>query len=568
MPEKWLKLSMAREQRSAHPPGASSEEGMNEEVALSIQNVSFTYHTRDTLALDSVTLELMPGQILLLAGASGSGKTTLMRCINGLIPRTYHGDMRGDIRAFGQATGAMSMAELSQIVGTLLQDPERQIVSSYVLSEVAFGLENLSLPREEIFRRVDETLAYLKIEYLRDRETFQLSGGEKQKVALASVLAMRPRILLLDEPLASLDPASAREALQMFRQLADDGIAILLVEHRVEDALSIHPERVAYMDEGKIVYDGSPAGLMETVDYRRIKLPAEVVLRRAQSSPLPERTSALPAPTNEPLIQFEHVRFHYSSDTPEVLRGIHFDVFPGDVIAILGHNGAGKTTLVKHALGLLKPTTGRVLLEGRDTRKITVANAAHTIGYVFQSPSQMLFAPTVEEELAFGPRNLEHPEEQIRNDVAWAIETVHLTPELQTPPLALSFGQQKRVSIASILAMRSRILMMDEPTAGQDYWNYQSFMDSILAMPGFDAILFITHDVDLALIYANRILLVDQGAILADGSPYQVLSNEAILHRARILPTSLLRLNLAYYPRTQHFYRAETLAKYVDPSYL
>jgi len=535
---------------------------MDQPAALSVKGLTFNYHTRSELALENVNLELFPGQVLLLAGASGSGKTTLIRCINGLIPRTYHGDIRGEISVFGQPVREMSMAQLSQVVGTLLQDPERQIVASYVLNEVAFGLENLGLPRDDILRRVDEALEYLKISHLRDRETFHLSGGEKQKVVLAAVLAMHPRILLLDEPLASLDPASAYEALQIFRQLADDGIAVLVVEHRVEDVLSIQPERVAYMDEGKIIYDGDTAGLMEVVDYHRIKLPAPVILQRAREAPMAEIKTALPPPASTPVAQFEDVSFRYSPDSPDVLRQVNFSICRGDVIAILGRNGAGKTTLVKHALGLLKPTQGRVLLDGCDTRKVTVAQAAHTVGYVFQSPSQMLFAPTVEEELAFGPRNLGHPTQQIVRDVASAIDTVHLASELKMPPLALSFGQQKRVSIAAVLAMRSRVLMMDEPTAGQDYWNYQAFMDSILQMPGFDSILFITHDLDLALIYANRILLIDGGRIVADGSPQEVLHDEDLLRRSRILPTSLLRLNLEYYPRTGRFLRAETLARY------
>ncbi|MBE0698581.1 MAG: ABC transporter ATP-binding protein [Anaerolineaceae bacterium] len=535
---------------------------IEEQAALSVKKLTFHYHTRTEMALEDVNLQLFPGQILLLAGASGSGKTTLMRCINGLIPRTYRGDVQGEIRVFGRPVREMSMAQLSQVVGTLLQDPERQIVASFVLNEVAFGLENLGLPRPEILQRVDETLAYLKISHLRDRETFHLSGGEKQKVALAAVLAMRPRILLLDEPLASLDPASAHEALQLFRQLADDGIAIMIVEHRVEDVLSIQPERVAYMDEGKIIYDGDIPGLMEVVDYQRIKLPAPIILQRAVHAPHTDIQPALPPPSLTSLIQFENVSFRYGLETPDVLHKINFSIHPGDVIAILGHNGAGKTTLVKHALGLLKPTEGRVLLDNHDTRKITVAQAAHTVGYVFQSPSQMLFAPSVEEELAFGPRNLEHSPLDIQRDVAWAIETVHLSSELKMPPLALSFGQQKRVSIAAVLAMRSRILMMDEPTAGQDYWNYKAFMDSILQMPGFDAILFITHDLDLALIYANRILLIDGGRIVADGKPEEVLRDENLLRRSRILPTSLLRLNLEYLPRTGRFLRAEALARY------
>ncbi len=253
--------------------------------------------------------------------------------------------------------------------------------------------------------------------------------------------------------------------------------------------------------------------------------------------------------------------FRYREDLPDVLHDVSFDVGKGDVIAILGHNGAGKTTLVKHALGLLKPTGGRVLLEGKDTHKVTVAQAAHTIGYVFQSPTQMLFAPTVKDELSFGPRNLRMPAETVSENVDWAIHTVHMEAELDTPPLALSFGQQKRVSIASVLSMRSRILMMDEPTAGQDYWNYNQFMDAILQMPGFDAVLFITHDVDLAVVYANRILLVYGGTIVADGTPADVLKDEEQLRHCRVLPTSLLRLNEKYFSKTGQFLRAEELAQ-------
>ncbi len=533
---------------------------MPDESPLFIEDLTFRYHRRNEPSLKHISLRLEKGELLLVAGASGCGKTTLMRCINGLIPRTYMGEMQGQIAIFGKPVQNLSMAALSQEVGTLLQDPERQIVGSYVINEVAFGLENLGLPRPEIIRRVDDTLRYLGIAHLRERETFQISGGEKQKVALAGVLAMQPRILLLDEPLASLDPASAQEALQLFRHLADDGISIMLVEHRVEDVLSIHPDRVLYMDNGEQVYAGGLDGLMEVVDYHRIKMPARVALERARHDPPPEFQPALPPHSDRSLIKFENVHFRYRPEMAEVLQGINFEVHPGDVIGILGHNGAGKTTLVKHALGLLKPTQGRVLLEGKDTRQLTVAQSAHTIGYVFQSPSQMLFAPSVAEELAFGPRNLNHPPAQIEKDVRWAIETVHLVEELPTPPLALSFGQQKRISIAAVLAMRSRILMMDEPTAGQDYWNYRAFMDAILQMPGFDAILFITHDVDLAVIYANRILLVYNGSLVADGPPHEVLGDEERLRRCRVLPTSLLKLNLEMLPRTGRFMRAEALA--------
>lgn len=539
----------------------SVSETVSNPPALSIDHLSFRYQRREDLALQDISLQVQPGEVLLIAGASGCGKTTLMRCINGLIPRTYHGDLHGDIQVFGKPVAGMSMPELSQQVGTILQDPERQIVGSYVLNEVAFGLENLGLPRDEILQRADETLNFLGISHLRDRETFSISGGEKQKVALAGVLSMRPRILLLDEPLASLDPMSSHEALQFFRWLANEGIAVLIVEHRVEDVLSINPDHVLYLDDGKQIFYGAVDGLLQVVDYHRLKLPAPTVFERAKKEPAPVFEPLLhPLPNQPPLISFEDVHFRYSPNLPEVLHQINFQVYQGDIIAILGHNGAGKTTLVKHALGLLKPTQGRVVLEGKDTRKLTVAQAARTVGYVFQSPTQMLFAPTVAQELEFGPHNLRYPPEVIKQNVDWAIHTVHLESELQSPPLALSFGQQKRISIAAILAMRSRILMMDEPTAGQDYWNYLAFMDSILQMPGFDAILFITHDVDLAVIYANRIILVYDGTIVADGAPNQVMADDDQLSRCRVLPTSLLKLNQQLFPKTGHFYRAEQLA--------
>jgi energy-coupling factor transport system ATP-binding protein len=531
--------------------------------ALDIQNLSFRYQRREEFALRNLTFKVQPGEVMLIAGASGCGKTTLMRCINGLIPHTYHGDLQGEINLFGKPVMGMSMTDLSQQVGTILQDPERQIVGSYVLNEVAFGLENLGLPREEILKRADETLEFLGISTLRDRETFSTSGGEKQKVALAGVLSMRPRVLLLDEPLASLDPMSAHEALKFFRWLADQGIAIMIVEHRVEDVLTIHPESVLYLDNSEQQYYGAVDGLLQVVDYHHLKLPAPTILERSKLEPAPIFEPLLkPTPNQNPILSFDNVQFRYSQELPPVLHDINFKVYPGDVIAILGHNGAGKTTLVKHALGLLKPTQGTVSLDGKDTRTITVAQAARTVGYVFQSPTQMLFAPTVAQELEFGPHNLRYDPETIKKNVDWAIHTVNLESELDSPPLALSFGQQKRVSIASILAMRSRILMMDEPTAGQDYWNYLAFMDSILQMPGFDAILFITHDVDLAVIYANRIILLYDGSIVADGTPNEVLADEADLSRCRVLPTSLLKLNQEYFPKTGRFLRAEQLAHF------
>ena len=534
------------------------------ESPLVVENLSFRYRDREGTAIRNISFEANPGEVLLIAGASGCGKTTLIRCINGLIPRSYKGEVTGRVVVQGEEVKDWSLARISQKIGTVLQDPERQILGTKVMSEVAFGLENLGMPRTEIYERVQAALDVLEISHLRDRDTFTLSGGEKQKVALAGVVAMRPSILLLDEPLASLDPASAWDSLNTVRLLVNQGMTVLMVEHRVEDVLRIQPERVMFMSEGEVRYLGNLSGLSKVVNYREVKLPADDIVERAKADPAPAEIKLLPTVIGnglerEPLVKFEQVTFGYESER-EVLHGINLEIKRGDVIGVLGANGAGKTTFVKHAIGLLKPKSGRVLVNGQDTRQASVAEIAGTLGYVFQSPSHMLFAPTVLEELSFGPRNLKHSQEEIETEVKEALQTVNLADKEKDPPLALSFGQQKRVSIAAILAMRSRILVMDEPTAGQDYQNYMNFMDAILQMPGFEAILFITHDVDLAVIYANRILMIADGRLVADGAPQDVLRDFDRLKANRLIPTSLLALNLKRFEKTGRFMRAEALA--------
>jgi energy-coupling factor transporter ATP-binding protein EcfA2 len=539
---------------------------MNKTYPLIINKLTFRYRDREEPAIQEIAFQAEAGELLLIAGASGCGKTTLIRCINGLIPRSYKGELSGQVLLNGMETSIMSLAGISQIVGTVLQDPERQILGTNVSAEIAFGLENLNLTRSEIRKRIETALNFLGIAHLRDRETFTLSGGEKQKVALAGVLAMNPSILLLDEPLASLDPASGREALAVVRRLVDEGMTVLMVEHRVEDVLAISPDRVLFMVDGQVRYLGSTEGLNRVVDYHEIKMPAPIILERAAKDPPPAEIHFSPHVSFEgdkdkskPLVEFKDVTYYYERNV-NVLSNISLSIQRGDVIAILGPNGAGKTTLVKHAIGLLKPKAGQVLVNGKDTKELSVAQIANTLGYVFQSPSHMLFAPTVYEELAFGPKNLRHDPDQIDEEVKIALDIVNLIGMEKNPPLALSFGQQKRVSIAAILAMGSRILVMDEPTAGQDYRNYMEFMDAILQLPSFEAILFITHDIDLAVIYSNRALLVANGRIETDGPPEQILDDYERLEACRLVPTSLLKMNLEMLPQTGRFLRAEALA--------
>jgi len=541
---------------------------------LIIENLSFQYRTRPELAIQNISFELQPGELILVAGSSGCGKTTLARCINGLIPRSYRGKREGRVLLHGKDVADMQIADVAQIVGTLLQDPERQIVASNVYNEIAFGPENLGLPRAEIVERVEKAMKRLKIEELRERETFNLSGGEKQKVALAGLLAMNPSILLLDEPLASLDPASAYEALDVFRSLADEGKTVVLIEHRVEDAIAARPDRLLYMEAGEVKYLGSMQDLPIEINHREVKLPAEWVVKRVkQIGEKIDKTEAVEIPKRgEPLVVFENVDFRYNDDTPLILQDVNLTIYRGDLIGVLGPNGAGKSTLVKHAIGLLKPTNGRVLVEGKDTRTMSVAQIARVLGYVFQSPTHMLYAPTVLEELEFGPKNLEFKKEVMQRAVTESVSTVNLNGLEEYPPLGLSFGQQKRTTIAAVLAMRSKIMIMDEPTAGQDYANYTHFMDAMcrpsvdgsqsLVAENFAATLFITHDLDLAVTYANRVLLCGDKHIVADGPPEEVLKDFDLLTRYRVRPTSLLRMNLDLFPRTGQFLTAEALAAY------
>jgi energy-coupling factor transport system ATP-binding protein len=542
---------------------------------LVIDNLSFQYRTRPEPAIEHISFELRPGEMLLIAGSSGCGKTTLARCINGLIPRSYRGKREGQVLLHGKDVAEMQIADMAQTVGTLLQDPERQIVASNVFNEVAFGPENLGLPRAEILARVEQAMQRLKIEHLRDRETFNISGGEKQKVALAGLLAMNPSILLLDEPLASLDPASAYEALEVFRSLADEGKTVVLIEHRVEDAITARPDRLLYMEAGQVKYLGSIDNLPTEINHREVKLPAEwVVKRMRQTGEKIDKPDFAPnAVKGDPLVVFENVDFRYSEETPLILQDVNLTIRHGELIAVLGPNGAGKSTLVKHAIGLLKPTVGRVLIDGKDTRTLSVAQIARVLGFVFQSPTHMLYAPTVREELEFGPRNLEFKKDVMEKAVAESLSTVNLKGLEEYPPLGLSFGQQKRTTIAAVLAMRSQIMIMDEPTAGQDYANYTHFMDEMcrpdvdgsqsLVAANFAATIFITHDLDLAVTYANRVLLLGDKHIVADGPPEEVLKDFDLLTRYRVRPTSLLRLNLEMLPQTGRFLEAEALAAYV-----
>lgn len=504
-------------------------------MAIEINGLTYTYAGRSEPALRNVSLACRAGQITLIAGRSGSGKSTLIRCINGLIPQAYkNGTLAGEIRCFDESVIGKSLAHLSQRIGTVMQDPDKQIVATKVFNEIAFGLENLGLPRDEILKRVDDAASLLHISPLLQRDTHSLSGGEQQKVVIAAVLAMQPRALLLDEPLASLDPPSAQEALRVFLRLADAGVAVVMIEHRVQDALRIQPEQCIELEAGEVVFAG------DAVEFKARRASPKHVGGSSVIG-LQSKTANPKSKITPPVLSFSAVRFAYPDSPRPQINDVSLDVHEGDVMALMGANGAGKSTLCRLAIGLLRPSAGQVMIDGVDAAGMTVATIVRSIGYVFQNPAVMLFANTLREELSFGPRNLGMPEAQIEPAIYSALQIAGLEHlSLDQSPFALSYGQQKRAALAGVLAMQPRVLILDEPTAGLDDETAAEMLQRLLDSPlAPKAIVMVTHDLRLARRVANRAVLLAEGAVAADGAPDAVLNDEAAMARAKLLQSTV-----------------------------
>ncbi|GII83618.1 energy-coupling factor ABC transporter ATP-binding protein [Sphaerisporangium siamense] len=493
-------------------------------------------------ALGPVSLTVRPGDLTLVSGPSGCGKSTLLRLLNGLIPHAYRAEVTGEVRVGGRPVADMTVRELSSVVGTMLQDPRRQVVGTTVAAEIAFGPENLGLPREEIRRRIAAIAGRVGVGHLLERATSELSGGELQMVAFAGVLAMDPEVVVVDEPLANLDPAAGLRLMREIRRFVDEGGAAVVVEHRVEEILEFGPGEVLYLEDGATRYLGPVEGFLRVAPAGHVKLPFPALVARAADLP-----SVTPPPrpgggTPVPRLEYRGVTLAYGPRA--VLTGVDLALGARQRVAVLGPNGAGKSTLLRAAVMLATASRGEVLVDGSPVAERSIISLATTFGYVFQNPGQALFSATVGRELAFGPRNLGRRPEEIAEDAAEVLRATLLDGEagiMDRPPRTLSFGQQRRLTVALALAMRPRTLILDEPTAGQDLHTTTAFMGHALAAGGVESVYFITHDVDLALTYADRVVVVDDGRVVADGSPADLARAEDVWAGAGLRATGLVR---------------------------
>jgi energy-coupling factor transporter ATP-binding protein EcfA2 len=536
---------------------------------LEIDSLTFRYRRATQPAIRDLSLTMERGEVLLIAGPSGCGKSTLIRAINGLIPHSYRGELGGRVVLGGHSVAETRLRDLAEIVGTVLQDPRKQLVGSTIAGELAFGPENLGIPRDVMRRRLETVLEATGLGYLIDRTTDQLSGGESQQLAIAGALMLQPRLLVLDEPLANLDPLAAHRLVEMVRKLADDGTAVVIVEHRVEDVLDARPDRVLYLEEGATRYIGPMDGFLAIADPGSVKIPFGISLARARAAAGDARPPGLLPHAADPAVQTPHLEWREVDagyDGRVVLHGVTASLGRKERVAVLGPNGSGKTTLFKAAIGLIPLLAGEVAVDGEPTIGRSVADLAAIFGYVFQNPSQMLFAPTVEQEILFGPRNLGRDPDRFPGLVSDALRRVGLAAEHEIrdrPPLTLSFGQQKRLAIAVALGLEPRTLVLDEPSAGQDHRSATAFMHEVGRIDGLESVYFVTHDADLALAHADRILLMRDGHLVADGAPLDVIADRERWAGCNLRYTSLMEANARWGSGTGRFLAADELAQWV-----
>jgi energy-coupling factor transport system ATP-binding protein len=558
--------------------------------AVALEDVSYTYPDGERPALSRISFEVAAGEMLGVMGASGAGKSTLAKCLNRIVPEFEGGAFAGVVRVGGRSLDGARVWEVAPQVGMVFQDFEAQLFSTNVAHEVAFAMEQVGMDREEMVRRIRPALEAVGLGGFEHRDPTSLSGGEKQRLAIASVLALRPAVIVLDEPTTDLDPEGKAEVFALIRSLREQGLSLVVIEHEAEVLRGA--DRIVLIREGEIIAEGTPRDLMTRIelleqcgvhppDLNRVLAllgiaahaasvdEAEALIRRAlprlgTSSRSPD-ASSMPASRDtglregavaetsadgvsrandaRPLVEVRAVSFNYP-DGPPVLDSIELRIAPGDFVAIIGQNGSGKTTLAKHLVGLLRPSAGAVMLNGRDRATMRPAETAAEVGYVFQNPDHQIFAATVEDEVAFGPRNFDLAPGDVERRCDEVLRAVGLENARKLDPFLLGKGERQRLAVASVLALRPRLLILDEPTTGLDYREQRRMMALVtdLNHDGI-AIVMITHTPWLVAEYARRVVLMRRGRKLYDGGVREFFAHDELLASSSFRPPEATELS-------------------------
>lgn len=541
------------------------------DTLIAFENYTFQYDSQSVPTLHDINLKIKKGERVIIVGASGSGKSTLAHCLNGLNPFCYKGTSKGRLTICGVEAKKASIFELSQFVGTVLQDTDGQFIGMTVLEDIAFAMENDCIPQEELIERTYAEAEMLHLVEQLEKAPHELSGGQKQRVSMAGILVNRTPILLFDEPLANLDPAAGKEAIELIDKIQKETEAtVVIIEHRLEDALHMGADRIVLMEEGRILKDMSPAELFTTnalmdagireplyvtaLKYAGVPLSKEMKLGSIQDLKLDMQQISLvqqwfhaERSTNEedakqPILQLNKVTFGYTKGK-ETLSDIAFTVHQGEMVSIVGKNGAGKSTLAKLLCGFGQAEEGTIYYNDRNITEDTIKERAKYIGYVMQNPNQMISKPMIFDEVAMSLRVQGLPEEQIKERVLETLKICGLYEYRNWPVQALSYGQKKRVTIASILVQQPDILILDEPTAGQDFRHYNEIMEFLkeLNKQGITVIM-ITHDMHLMLEYTERTLAFADGRLIGDTTPSKLFADLQLLQKASLKETSLFQL--------------------------
>jgi energy-coupling factor transporter ATP-binding protein EcfA2 len=536
---------------------------MPEPNLLDIDGLTVRYRGAARDALREVRLTVSPGELVAVTGASGAGKSTLCRCIGRVVPTFHPADLRGRMRLNGESLAGKAVHDLVPEVGLVFQDFETQLFATEVWLEVAFGLENLGLPRAEILRRVTATLARIGLTGLERREPATLSGGQKQRLALAAVLAMEPRLLVMDEPTTDLDPAGRAEVLSLAEARRAQDAGILLVDHDPDDLIGA--ERLLVLHDGAIALEGPARALLQrpaqlaALGVRPPQVPAFfehfgltdlpvtvadglTCLREGGWRITPRPTPTTP-PIADPILEARGVSYRYPGGV-EALVDLNLAVRPGEILAILGQNGCGKSTLARLLTGLLAPSAGEIRVRGQSVAGRELAGMARHVGYVFQNPDHQLFAQTVREEVIFGPRNFGVPAAEWPDRLRHTLAAVDLTGRENDNPFTMAKGERQRVAVASVLAAAPEVIILDEPTTGLDYRQQVAMLELVRRLQAAGhTILLITHAMWVAAAYAHRCVLMAEGRIFADGPPQTVFADDSALARAHLRPPAIAALS-------------------------